>query len=170
MKTKYKKRKNKIYLKRIITCTILSMLLFVFTYIIINTNILEPKVNELTTSYISYINNKTDMLKINNIKKMNDKIGKSILNNSYIEIEVNGKKNKDYMIVLYKHNNIDNKYIKYYINKIETLDNKEVTEDNGIIIYKGKINNDTKTIRMWIDKKYKDKVNDSLYEIKINEG
>ena len=170
MKKKCKKRKNKIYLKRIITCTILSILLFVFTYIIINTNILEPEVNELTTSYISYINNKTDMLKINRIKKMPDKIGKSIFNNSYIEINVDGKKNKNYIIVLYKHNNIENKYIKYYINEIETLDNKETTEDEGIIIYRGKIDDNTKIIRMWIDKKYKDKVNDSLYEIKIKEG
>lgn len=163
-----KRNKGKIYFKRIFICSILGILVFLLTYFIFETNILEPKVNELTTSYISFSNNKTDELKINNIKKLSNKIGKSSFNNSSLELDITGNKNDLYNIVIYKINsNIDDNYIKCFIDKEITLSDTETTPDNGKIIYSGKINNKNKVLRMWIDKKYKGKVENNSYEIKI---
>lgn len=161
-------KKKKIYFKKIFICSILGILVFLLTYFIFETNVLEPKINELTTSYISFSNNKTDKLRINNIKKLSNKIGKSSFNNSNLVLDITGDKEDLYNIVIYKINsNIDDKYIKCYIDKEITLSEGKITSNNGIVIYSGKINNKNKTLRMWIDKKYKGKVENNSYEIKI---
>ena len=160
--------------KRILTCIILSVLVLGLSYIIFKTDILKPSLNEITTSYISFNNkNITDMLKINNINKKSDKLGKSTWNNKSIVLDIDGEKNREYKIIIYPIiKSVDNKYIKVYLkdNKelVNTnLDNLKDSEDGGKIIYQGKINNKKKILRMWIDKEYKGNVNDNSFEIKI---
>ena len=160
--------KKEIYIKKISTCIILGIFVITLSYFIFKTNILEPKLNELTTSYISFNNiNNTDILKLNNINKMSDTKAKSILNNSTIKLNITGNKNEEYYIVVYKDSDIDDKYINCYINKKVNLSEVETTSDGGKIIYTGKIDNKTKILKMWIDKSYKDKVKDNSFEIKI---
>jgi hypothetical protein len=136
---------------------------------------LEPKVNELTASYISFNNkNTTDMLRINNIIKLSDKIGKSKFNYKQVTFNVEGNKDSYYEIVLYSlMNDIDEKYIyfqledndKFFSNSLSKL---ESSEDGGKIVYQGQIkNSNKKTIRMWISKKYANKIGDSSFEVKI---
>ena len=110
------KKKKKIYFKKIFICSILGILVFLLTYFIFETNVLEPKINELTTSYISFSNNKTDKLRINNIKKLSNKIGKSSFNNSNLVLDITGDKEDLYNIVIYKINN-KKKILRMWIDK-----------------------------------------------------
>ena len=75
--TKKKKQKKKNYLF-IFFSVILCLITLLLSYIIFGTNLLKPKLNEETTSYISF-NNKdtTDILKIKNIQIMSNEKGKS---------------------------------------------------------------------------------------------
>lgn len=168
-KKKKNKKNYKIILKRVITCSLFGILVISLSYIIFITNLLKPHINELTTSYISFNNrNTTDILRINNIRKMSDSIGKSSLNNAKLNIKIDGEKNKDYSIVLYKINcSIEDKYIKVLIdNKIFRLSDLEDSSDYGKILYIGN-NSKEKNIRMWVDEKYKEKVKDTSFELKI---
>lgn len=154
--------------KKVITCIVLGIFVITLSYLIFKTNILEPKLNELTTSYISFnTKNNSDILEIKNINKMSDTTAKSILNNSSLKLDITGTKNEEYYVVVYKNSNIDDKYINCYINKKVNLSEVETTKDGGKIIYTGKIDNKTKVLKMWIDKSYKDKVNDNSFEIRI---
>ena len=154
--------------KKVITCIVLGIFVITLSYLIFKTNILEPKLNELTTSYISFnTKNNSDILEIKNINKMSDTTAKSILNNSSLKLDITGTKNEEYNVVVYKNSNIDDKYINCYINKKVNLSEVETTKDGGKIIYTGKIDNKTKVLKMWIDKSYKDKVNDNSFEIRI---
>ena len=116
------------------------------------------------------------MLKINNIKRMKHKIGKSFLNTYKETFNVFGTKNENFNIELYSiGNKIDKKYINYVLLKnnniieIGNLENKEETNNGGIILYQGKIINDNSyEIKMWIDEDYKEKPQNVSYEIKIN--
>jgi len=154
--------------KKVITCIVLGIFVITLSYLIFKTNILEPKLNELTTSYISFnTENNSDILEIKNINKMSDTTAKSILNNSSLKLDITGTKNEEYNVVVYKNSNIDDKYINCYINKKVNLSEVETTKDGGKIIYTGKIDNKTKVLKMWIDKSYKDKVNDNSFEIRI---
>ena len=171
---KKRKRKNKKkYIeitKKISLCVVLVTLLLGLSYLIFETNILKPRLNELTTSYISFNNkNTTDMLQINNLSKMSDKIGNSNWNNRTLKINVESDENVEYQIIIYKIiQTTENNYIKVsFNNNIKTLDELELLEDGGRVIYQGKINNNDMFLRMWISKEYKDKVNNNSFEIKI---
>ena len=171
---KKRKRKNKKkYIeitKKISLCVVLVTLLLGLSYLIFETNILKPRLNELTTSYISFDNkNTTDMLQINNLSKMSDKIGNSNWNNRTLKINVESDENVEYQIIIYKIiQTTENNYIKVsFNNNIKTLDELELLEDGGRVIYQGKINNNDMFLRMWISKEYKDKVNNNSFEIKI---
>jgi len=154
--------------KKVITCIVLGIFVITLSYLIFKTNILEPKLNELTTSYISFnTENNSDILEIKNINKMSDTTAKSIINNSSLKLDITGTKNEEYNVVVYKNSNIDDRYINCYINKKVNLSEVETTKDGGKIIYTGKIDNKTKVLKMWIDKSYKDKVNDNSFEIRI---
>jgi len=154
--------------KKVITCIVLGIFVITLSYLIFKTNILEPKLNELTTSYISFnTKNNSDILEIKNINKMSDTTAKSIINNSSLKLDITGTKNEEYNVVVYKNSNIDDRYINCYINKKVNLSEVETTKDGGKIIYTGKIDNKTKVLKMWIDKSYKDKVNDNSFEIRI---
>ena len=175
---KNKKKKNNRIKKRSIVLLIFIVVLTISAFYLINeTKLLIPKIDEATASYISFNNsNSTDMLKINNIKRMKHKIGKSFLNTYKETFNVSGTKNENFNIELYSiGNKIDKKYINYVLLKnnniieIGNLENKEETNNGGIILYQGKIiNNNSYEIKMWIDEDYKEKPQNVSYEIKIN--
>ena len=175
---KNKKKKNNRIKKRSIVLLIFIVVLTISVFYLINeTKLLIPKIDEATASYISFNNsNSTDMLKINNIKRMKHKIGKSFLNTYKETFNVSGTKNENFNIELYSiGNKIDKKYINYVLLKnnniieIGNLENKEETNNGGIILYQGKIiNNNSYELKMWIDEDYKEKPQNVSYEIKIN--
>lgn len=175
---KNKEKKNNRIKKRSIVLLIFIVVLTISVFYLINeTKLLIPKIDEATASYISFNNsNSTDMLKINNIKRMKHKIGKSLLNTYKETFNVSGTKNENFNIELYSiGNKIDKKYINYVLLKnnniieIGNLENKEETNNGGIILYQGKIiNNNSYEIKMWIDEDYKEKPQNVSYEIKIN--
>ncbi len=169
------KKKNKKQLQKQISITIvLGLLVLSFLYVILNTNVLEPHLNEMTTSYISFNNlNTTDMMKIKNIKRMSNYFGNSKWNSSSIPLTITGEKNKEYEIILYTlTNDLEDKYIMYSIVGEETLahhslENLEEVEDGGKILYQGNINNNKMVLRLWISKKWKDKVTENAFEVKV---
>ena len=175
---KNKEKKNNRIKKRSIVLLIFIVVLTISAFYLINgTELLIPKIDEATASYISFNNsNSTDMLKINNIKRMKHNIGKSILNTYKETFNVSGTKNENFNIELYSiGNKIDKKYINYVLLKnnniieIGNLENKEETNNGGIILYQGKIIDDNSyEIKMWIDEDYKEKTQNVSYEIKIN--
>ena len=173
MKSIKEKRKKEMQKKKSFT---VMMILFtiVLTYLIMNSSILDSHINQLTASYISFYNNKTDQLMIRNVKKLSTKIGKSSWNSASITFNVFGDKNQEYEIVLLpKENTIADKFIYYSLQQKKeisssSIEKLEKTGDGGRILYKGKVNNSKMTVRLWILKKYKDVVSDNIFEIKIN--
>ncbi len=174
-----KKRNHKQYIKQLCSsigiCFLLLLIVGFMSYTIFQTDFLEPKVDELTTSYISFNNkNATDMLKISNIKVMSNQKGESLLNDRYAKFQVSGAKG-EYQVLLYPlTNTIDSEYLHFYLDKEETyltgtLDSLEETEDGGIILYSGNLEEKEEKflLRMWIDKKYKGNSNHTSFEIKI---
>ncbi len=155
---------------------ILIFMVMMMSYTLINHSP-KPQMNELTTSYISFNNsNATDMMKIKNLKKMNNKIGKSKWNSSTKGFEITGNKGEPYQITLYHiGNEIAEDKIHYALwmnNKLiadDVLNEKEKLENGGIIIYKGKIK-ETQNIKlkMWIDQDYQKTPQNISYEIRIN--
>ena len=168
---------NKIKKSSIFLLVIVIILAAGMFYIIKDTDVLIPKIDEATASYISFNNsNSTDMIKITNLTKMKDSIGKSIINTHSQTFEVFGKKDEEYNIELYSiGNKIDNKYIKYIIIKnknileIGNLEEKEENNNGDIILYQDTIkDNNTYEIKMWIDKEFEKKIDNVSYEIKVN--
>lgn len=174
MKKRYTKKR--IY-KKILRSIILVLIASLFAYIILESDVLSPGVDELTASYISFNNNdNTDILKITDIKKNKKQIGISNKNNSSAEFFINGDKDAKYIIVVYPIGKvIDDNYIYYYLenekeNVSKKLSEQPTTVDGGKIIYKNKINKKEKfTIRMWVDKSLNQKISPLTYEIKIKE-
>lgn len=173
--TKKKKKTKKTKYKLVPITIILVLFVFFFGYIILETDYLQPGIDELTASYISFNNAKpTDILKIPNIKKMNDNKGKTKYNDNNISFEVIGDKDKSFEILLYSvGNNIDESNIKFYLeNKNDSKEGKlidfETDIDNGKIIYKGKLTNNNKyKLYVWIDNNYKGSTKNISYEIRI---
>ena len=123
-----KKKERKIAIKKqILTLRFISVFLFVFIvtlfFVLTDSSLFQPKVNEETFKYISFNNrNTTDMLQINDIKRMSDDRGKSNKNKKFIEFSATGEKNLDYDVILYPIiNAIDYKYIKYSITNQKKL-------------------------------------------------
>lgn len=180
-KKKHKKRltkkqeQKKEFLKKSIICSFMFIVVLCLSYLIFISNILQPKVNSITANYISFNNkNTTDMLRINNIKKMSDKFGKSIINDASINFKVTGNKDSDYKIIIYPiDNNINNKYIKFILLDdkeliLDNLANMVSTNDGGKIIYTGKIKDNKKlTLNMWLSNEYQGKSKNNSFEIKI---
>ena len=176
MKKKNRKKsiKYKIINLRVI-CVLLILIAITLFFIIDDSSLFQPKVNEETFKYISFNNrNTTDMLLINNIKRMSDDRGKSNNNKNFIEFTAVGEKNLDYDVIIYPIiNNIEYKNIKYSITNqkrliIDTLDEKEISDDGGIIIYNGKIKEDQlRTLRLWISRDYSGKIESNSFEVRI---
>lgn len=179
-KSKNKKRKfqdNKIKKSSVVLLIIVVVLTISAYYLINETDILLPSIDEATASYISFNNsNSTDMLKITNLKRMKHEVGKSILNSQKVNFSISGKNDEEFNIELYSIGNIiDKKYINYVllnndeIIEIGNLENKTENYNGGIILYQDKIVKDNSyELKMWIDKEYPKKVNNVSYEIKIN--
>ena len=115
-KKKRKKQKEENKYQKVL-CLFLVALILSFAYIMKEQKNLEPQLNELTTSYISFNNsNATDRLTISNLKNMSERIGKSKWNNSRLIIPISGEKNKPYEIIIYPINkDTKEEYIEIYI-------------------------------------------------------
>lgn len=145
------------------------------SYYIFQTDELQPSMNELTMSYISFQNkNTTDMFKVTNLFKMSQKKGDSSKNPCSFFLPLSGEKQSKYQIVLYPlTNDIPNSYIWYSlesekIHQMNSLDQLSSLGDGGIILYQGKLEKENKfTYRMWIDQEYSKKVGNVSFEIKI---
>ena len=170
-------QENKIKKTSIVFLVIVVIMTLSAFYLIKETDLLLPKIDEATASYISFSNsNSTDMLKITNLKKMKHEIGKSFFNSRKVTFNVSGQKNEDFNIELYSiGNKIDKKYINYIllnnnrVLEVGNLENKIENQNGGIILYQNQlINNNSYEIKMWIDDEYKDKTNNVSYEIKVN--
>lgn len=174
-KVKKRYRKIRVYQTALVT-TMLIVLVLSILYYILTTDMLSPKVNELTASYISFNNaNATDMIKVSSLSKMTDTKGVSYKNKSTTDFKVEGKKKEAFKIVLYHLGNmIDDNYVRFALmknNKLITqnsISNMEQTNDDGVIIYNGTIDEKEEyTIKMWIDKEYEKSTKNISYEIKI---
>lgn len=166
--------------KNVIQAAIPTLVLFLLvcalTYYVFNTDWLNPRINEITASYISLNNNDTtDMLKITNLRKMSDNKGKSDRNNCTQSFQVLGSKNAEYKIVLYHlGNSVEEEYVNFYLtnekgNKIEgILGEQEETYDGGKVLYEGTIQKGKKwNLKMWVDKEEKKEIENVSYEIRI---
>ncbi len=172
--SKKKERIQKEYHKKLVGCILMGIITLCVSLFIGNVNLKEPKINEVTTSFISFNNkNTTDMLKINNIEKMSEKFGNSRWNSHSLTIDITGEKNQSYEIVLYPiTNSIEEGSIRYVVKtgKEETKDNlltPESTEDGGKILYRGTIQNKKTTIRLWVSDDYDKKITQTAFEVKI---
>lgn len=174
--SKKQQRQRKQLVKNTMISALLCLLVLGTSYVIFETDTLQPSVNEVTASYISFNNNDTtDDIKINNIKKMSNDIGKSIVNTKSSVISVSGEDNKEYQVVIYPViNNIDLKYINYAITIGNDVYNNDLVSmpvgtDEGIVVYTGKVNKEKKiTIRLWISKDYEGEVENNSFKIKVN--
>lgn len=174
MKKKIKKRKTKkINIKLIITCMISFLCVLLLSYCLFCTDILNPTVDELTSSYISFNNiSNSDSIKIKGLKKMSDKRGKSFINYSYADFNIYMDNNNRYQIVLADFNDFDRKYVKFLlkINDKEVLcdylNNMNTLSNGNIVLYEGENGNkDRVVIKMWIDKNYKGNPSDISYGV-----
>lgn len=175
--TSVKKRYRTKNVYKMALVTILLLILCIsLSYFIVTTDLLKPRLSELTTSYISFNNsNATDMIKIATLEKMNDSKGISNKNKSTAEFKITGKKKTKYKVVLYHlGNSVEDEYVKFYIEDAgkkvveDTLSNMQETNDDGRIVYEGEIKDQRKfTIKMWIDKSYSKMPNNISYELKI---
>ena len=172
---KKKRKKNNSIFQTIIPYSLI-VIVSIVGYMIFCTNILDPKLNEMTASYISFNNNSTtDMLKINNLKKYSDNKGISYKNKNYKEFSITGKTDCVYQIVLYHiGNSIDEDYVKYSLTNEKNenykgiVHKKEMTPDGGYIIYEGTIKDGKRwLLKMWIDSDYSKDIDNVSYEIRI---
>ena len=171
-KRKYTKRE--VYIQALKTF-FLVFLVFVMSYAIFETNLLNPSIDKTTANYISFnTTNSTDMLKVSNLEKMSTKVGKSSKNRSSLDILVSGEMGENYRIVLYHMGNVvDDQYVKFFLSnasveEVGVLSEMEDSVDGGKIIYEGKIKKrNLWNIKMWVDKGYKKDVKNVSYEIRI---
>ena len=176
--SKRQQKQRRQLLKNIVISSLMFFLVLGISYLIFKTDILQPEVNEITASYISFYNNDTtDMIKINNIKKLSDDIGKSVVNTKSYELVVSGEVDSNYQVVVYPMiNNIDLRYINFSITKGNITYNNSLNEmpnalDDGIVVYNGKVDNEKNiTIRLWVSKEYEGDIDNNSFSIKINPG
>ena len=156
-KKKRKKQKEENKYQKVL-CLFLAALILSFAYIMKEQKNLEPQLNELTTSYISFNNsNATDRLTISNLKNMSERIGKSKWNESRLIIPISDTK-EEYIEIYIKHK-------KESIRK--KLSELESSTNGGKILYQGKVDHSSVVVNMWISNKYKTKDDNNSFEIKI---
>ena len=174
-------KQNKIYTKRDVVIReiltgILVVFVFAFTFFTLLSDEFNTKINELTTSYISFKNNDTtDMIKITNLKKMSNSNGVSFKNQSTKKFSISGDVGEKYRIILYHTGNeIDSKFVHYSLringkDKEKSVLNKMPTIDNGgIVIYDGIIEDKNDCVlKMWVDNSYNKSVKNISYEVRI---
>lgn len=172
-KKKRKKQKKDLKIQKVL-CLFLVVLILSFAYMMKKEKTLEPQLNELTTSYISFNNsNVTDRLTISNLKNLSERKGKSKWNKSRLIIPISGEKNQSYEILLYPiYKDTKEKYIEIYIEHKKEKIRKKLSElesstDGGLILYQGKVDHSSVAVNMWISNKYKVKDDNNSFEIKI---
>ena len=174
-KKRKRRRKNKINYKLIFSTIIVFLCVLVLSYTMFFTDVLNPTIDELTSSYISFNNINNDNIKISNLKKMSDRKGNSIFNRSFARFNIYMNKDSKYMIVVKDNNKvIDSNYVYFSLNinnkniTIDKLGNMKRINNNEYIIYEGENGNkDRINIKMWISKEIKDSVLDTSYEVYI---
>ena len=170
-----KQNKKRIVHQRITLCVVLTILVVAFTYIIFVTDILEPNINQITASYISFNNrNSTDMLMIKNLKKMSNQRGKSNRNKQSLSFQISSNQDNSYELIIIPINNtIDEKYINYSLTinhqtTSDSINNLKEEEVGKKILYSGTNKKNTKALlRMWISENYEGKEKDISFEIKV---
>lgn len=174
-------KKRKRYTKKnvyqaAIPAIFLFLIVTALAYVIMQTEWLRPKINEITASYISLNTTETtDVLKITNLHKLSDIQGKRNSNRKSQTFQITGEKDTTYQIVLYHlGNKIDEKQVHFYLtneqgDKMEgILSSKEQTNDGGRIVFEGTMKDGKKwNLKMWIDRSYPKDANNISYEIKI---
>ena len=158
------KKQQLIIKKKKLVCIFLCLLVSVFGYFILLTDSFKPKLNTLTTNYISFNNRiSTDMLRFDNLKRMSNKKGIALANYKSLNFTIPKGKDVNYDIELVPINNeIEDKYVHYILN------GEHKTLDKGRIIYQGNVSDNTKIcLYMWIAKEYKGKCNNISYEVRI---
>lgn len=173
-------KKRRIYTKKALfkmtlTTIFLLFLIAILGYIIIETDYLDPSLNELTASYISLNDvTATDRLKITNLSKQTTKKGSSSNNKSFESFNIYGEKSSKYEVVLYRiGQETNNENIMYYLEntkekKVGCINELPTREDGGKVIYSGTIKEKEKfIIRMWVKNNAKEDAKHISYEIKI---
>ena len=174
MKKRVKRTTTIKIIKQSIICLILVLSVIGFNIYILKNNLITPKLNEITTSYISFYNQyTTDMLKISKLEKLDDNKGKRKKDD--LSFTISGDNKTEYNVTLYSiQNNIPENYVKIFIqsdNKeiVKTIDSFNKNEDGGIVIYSGKKKQEKIKIKMWISEEYKENVGNTSFEIRIKQ-
>ena len=174
MKKRVKRTTTIKIIKQSIICLILVLSVIGFNIYILKNNLITPKLNEITTSYISFYNQyTTDMLKISKLEKLDDNKGKKKKDD--LSFTISGDNKTEYNVTLYSiQNNIPENYVKIFIqsdNKeiVKTIDSFNKNEDGGIVIYSGKKKQEKIKIKMWISEEYKENVGNTSFEIRIKQ-
>ena len=174
MKKRVKRTKTIKVIKQSIICLFLLLTLIGFNIYIFKNNLITPRLDELTTSYVSFYNQySTDILKITNLEKMNDSKGKKLKRN--LEFTISGDKKISYNVLLYPiQNNIPDKYVKISIqsnNKeiVKTIDSFKKNENGGYIIYSSNKPKEKIKVKMWVSEEYKEQTNNTSFEIRIKQ-
>ena len=173
-KRKRKYTKKQVYIQALKTF-FWVFIVFIVSYAIFETNLLNPSIDKTTANYISFnTTNSTDMLKVSNLEKMSTKNGKSNRNLASLDITISGNLGDYYQIVLYPLGNVvEDEFVRFSLSNLSIEENGILSEmedsiDGGKVIYNGKIKkNNFWNIKMWIDKSYKKNVNNVSYEIRI---
>ena len=183
-KRRKRKKSSKLNSKNIserlfVSCSFLIMLLLLIcgvSYYLFGSNGLKLNIKN-TTNYISFNDLfDSDTIKINNLKKLNERKGKK---SKVIDLNIKGvNDNLEYEVLLVPINvNIDYKFINYYLtdednNDIiyDNLSNTSLSNDySGHVIYSGVLNNKSSNLklRVWIDEDYNGDIDNNSFEVKI---
>lgn len=179
-----KKQRMKLELRRKIIASsvgicVLFVLIIGLGFMLVNTSLINDKINATTASYITFKNafENNDMI-ISNLRRTSDSRGMRLNDDSLLEFDVKGKKNTKFDILIVPVNNtVDYKYINFYLtdsnDNVVAFDKlSDVSGDMlelkiySDIISSNKKNNAFK-LRLWIDKEYEEDEWMSSFEVKL---
>ena len=179
-----KKQRMKLELRRKIIASslgicILFVLIIGFGFILINTSLISDRINSTTASYITFKNvfENNDMI-ISDLRKLSDSRGMRLDDGAFLEIDVKGKKDTKFDILMVPiNNNVDYKYINFYLT--DSNDNVIVSDKLSNVsdemlelkLYSGIISSEKEDnifkLRLWIDKDYEENNLVSSFEVKL---
>lgn len=177
-----KKNQKRYTKKNVYYASVKTGILFFFVlalgYGILNSEWVTPEIDELSASYISLNNTETtDILKVTNLRKLTNQRGASRYNKSTKTFKMTGEKDTQFQIVLYHLGKVvDEKYVKFYLENemgktIQgNLKSQSETYDGGRILFVGNMKDGQNwTLKMWVDKDYKNSIRNVSYEIRIKQ-
>ena len=179
-----KKQRMKLELRRKIIASsvgicVLFVLIIGLGFMLVNTSLINDKINATTASYITFKNafENNDMI-ISNLRRTSDSRGMRLNDESLLEFDVKGKKNTKFDILIVPVNNtVDYKYINFYLT--DSNDNvvafDKLSDVSGdmleLKIYSDIISSNKKSnafkLRLWIDKEYEEDEWMSSFEVKL---